>query len=380
MKVLVKARYKNEITPSVIGAILMRLGLSPDFTVEYSLGDGRNIIIEVGPQKRIYVIVSRENADARNAFLAQYIPTVLRAYIDDRTANKEIYAYLSDVSDRAKTAFIVDTYRVAKALGIGILNESDLGLGEIKPYDTFSEWKKAKTSRRNYNRANNSSYAIEDDDEIVVYGKLFGANGKEAVFLACQLAQIAKKTGKTVVFVQVKEQDTETVSENDKRVLQYYGVVIESGEIVVTDDRRRVSKSTCRSQYEFRYNLLEKYGGKKCYLCDCDIDRMIIASHIHRIVDIDRSPLPKAEKHRQAVDGDNGFWLCANHDKLFEYGIVTFDVDGDLLVTEDISKTQADYIKKITTTTKIQPCHLNPELAGYLTLHNRRVGLGKTSH
>ena len=33
-------------------------------------------------------------------------------------------------------------------------------------------------------------------------------------------------------------------------------------------------------------NLFEKFGDKKCYLCDCDIDHMIIASHIHRVTDI----------------------------------------------------------------------------------------------
>ena len=33
-------------------------------------------------------------------------------------------------------------------------------------------------------------------------------------------------------------------------------------------------------------NLFKKFGDKKCYLCDCDIDSLIIASHIHRVTDI----------------------------------------------------------------------------------------------
>lgn len=41
-----------------------------------------------------------------------------------------------------------------------------------------------------------------------------------------------------------------------------------------------------RDTPKFHYNLFKKYGDKKCLLCDCDIDRMIIGAHIHRVTDI----------------------------------------------------------------------------------------------
>ena len=299
MKVYVKSRYKEEITENVINKILNVLNLKNDYDTEFVAGDGRNIVIETN-DKDIFVIVSRENADARNAFLAQYIPTVLKQYISYNSAKqKEIFIYLLDTTEKAKTPFILDTYRVSKTLGIDILNESELRISPILPYMTFKDWKYAKSDRQQYNSANQSSYAMEDGNEYTVFGKLYGANGKESALMACLLAQIAKRENKTLNFVQVKEHGTESVSQNDKLLLANYGVSISEGSIILKDKQTH-DKSTCRKQDEFKYNLLEKYGNKKCYLCGCDIESNIIASHIHRITDIDHSNLSEEEKRKQA--------------------------------------------------------------------------------
>lgn len=173
MKVIIKDRYRAEITKNVIDRVLSSLGLPAEYSTEYVKGDGRNIIIET-EDRSIFVIISRESADARNAFLAQYIPTVLRQYINYSTVKrKSIFIYLLDTSYGAKTEFIIDTYKVAKTLGINILNEAELKIGEILPYKTFDEWKNAKTERQQYNSSNQSSYAIEDENgEYTLFGKL----------------------------------------------------------------------------------------------------------------------------------------------------------------------------------------------------------------
>ncbi len=376
MKVIIKDRYRAEITKNVIDRVLSSLGLPAEYSTEYVKGDGRNIIIET-EDRSIFVIISRESADARNAFLAQYIPTVLRQYINYSTVKrKSIFIYLLDTSYGAKTEFIIDTYKVAKTLGINILNEAELKIGEILPYKTFDEWKNAKTERQQYNSSNQSSYAIEDENgEYTLFGKLYGANGKEAALTACLLSQIAKSEGKRLNFVQVTEHGTECLSAGDKLLLNYYGVSFADGSTIVRD-KKAPEKSTCRKQDEFKYNLLEKFGRKKCYLCRCDIESNIIASHVHRIADIDRSGLSDAEKRKQAVDGDNGFWLCANHDKLFENGQITFDRLGMLVINKNLSRSQIDFIKSITEVYKIKEEHLTEGLIHYLELHNKRVNLG----
>lgn len=374
MKIYVKNRYKEELTLMVVNNILNILHLPITKNIEYIKGNGRCVIVENGNEK-IYVIVSRETADARNAFLAQYIPTVLSEYIDDKWMKKRIYIYLLDTSEKAKTNFIIDTYRVAKTLGIDILNEKDLNIAPVMPYVTFKDWKYAKTDRQNYNPANNSSYAMEEENQYTIFGKLYGANGKDASFTACQLAKIAEKEHKRINFVQVKEHGTESVSNTDRKLLEYYNVDVAEGAIVLKD-RQVHDRSTCRKQDEFKFNLLEKYGTKKCYLCGCDIEQNIIASHIHRVTDIDHSNLSDIDKRMQAVDADNGFWLCANHDKMFEYGIITFDKNGSLVINPSMKENQINFINHITDVMKIKNEHLTKKLLSYLMIHNKRVNLG----
>ena len=374
MRVYVKNRYKDELNLTVVRNILNFLHLPLIQNVEYIDGNGRCVIIENNNEK-IYVIVSRKSADARNAFLAQYIPTVLSEFIDDNCTSKKIYIFLLDTSQKAKTNFIIDTYRVAKTLGIDIINEKDLKISPIMPYVTFKDWKYAKTDRQNYNPANNSSYAMEEETEYTIFGKLYGANGKESSFTACQLAKIAEKENKKINFVQVKEHGTESISNTDRKLLEYYNVNVSDGAIILKDKQIH-DKSTCRKQDEFKYNLLEKYGTKKCYLCGCDIEQNIIASHIHRITDIDHSTLSDADKRMQAVDADNGFWLCANHDKMFENGIITFNQNGNLVINPLMKENQINFIYHITDIIKIKEEHLTKNLLNYLLLHNKRVNLG----
>lgn len=376
MRVTVKDRYKDELTLDVANRILGCLGLpfvtSDDFFV--TKGNGRSLIFEDSDRK-LYVIVSRQQADARNAFLSQYIPTVLEEYVSDTAVNKEIKIFLLDTSNKATTPFIIDTYRSAKTLKIDIINEKDLGV-KIIPYLAFKDWKNAKNDRQEYNRANNSSYAMEDENGITVYGKLYGANGKESTFVACVLSEIAKSEEKSVKFVQVQDHGTEIISASDKNLLAQYNVDVAEGAIIL-ENKEVYDKSTCRKQDEFKYNLLEKYGAKKCYLCDCDIEQTIIASHIHRIADIDKMNISSDEKRRMAVDADNGLWLCANHDKMFENGILTFDKNGNLILNPYLKDNQKDFIDYITNVAKVKDGDMTEEFLKYLDFHNNRVNLGK---
>lgn len=376
MTVKIKKRYAHELADDVVCDILRLLGLPEYFQRQTVVGNGRDVIIETEGEV-VFVIVSRADAsDGRNAFLAQYIPTVLSECITYNTQKRKLlFIYLLDTSDAAKVPFIADTYRIAKTLGIEILNERQLNMPEIKPYSSFREWRRARVERQNYNPANNSSYAIEDEYGYTVFGKLYGANGKEAALMACLLSRIAKRENKQLFFVQVKEHGTESVSATDRRLLEYYGVGLDGGEIVL-DDRQHADRSTCRKQDEFKFNLLEKFGSKKCYLCGCAIESAIIASHIHRITDIDHSPLTEQEKRRRAVDADNGFWLCANHDKFFENGVITFGLSGGLLLDGSLTDVQREYVDSITQNRQILPHHLTEGVRFYLRLHNERVGFG----
>lgn len=373
MRVVVKERYKEELNFKICSNIVKKLNIQEDFEIQYVKGNGRYVLIEC-KNVRYYIIVSRQVADARDAFLNQYVATVLSEYVNDNFPNKEILIYLLDTSSKAKTKYIFDGYRMAKTLGINIINEDELNL-TIKPYVSFDDWKNNQEKMRHDKPANNSSYAIEDEDGYILYGKLYGANGKDSAFTACQLAQIAKMNNKKLHFIQVQEHETEEISSTDRKLVEHYGVSLSEGSIIL-ENRKNKNKSTCRKQDEFKYNLLEKFGNKKCYLCGCDIESNIIASHIHRVTDIDNSVLSEEDKRAQAVDAENGLWLCANHDKMFENGIITFDKKGKLVFNPSLKEHQKEFIKYITDNFQVRDDHLTDTFVKYLLIHNKRVKLG----
>ncbi len=80
------------------------------------------------------------------------------------------------------------------------------------------------------------------------------------------------------------------------------------------------------NQGEFRKRLLRRYSG--CILCGIKSQNILIASHI--------KPWSDCEPNEK-LDVDNGFLLCPNHDKLFDSGLITFDDDGHIIISDSIN-------------------------------------------
>lgn len=49
-----------------------------------------------------------------------------------------------------------------------------------------------------------------------------------------------------------------------------------------------------------------------------------------------------------ALDGENGLWLCENHHKMFDEGMLSFDNNGHLLLREGIDYRHMKFIDEIT--------------------------------
>lgn len=398
-------RYKDELKRDEILEILNYLNIDEDYKVELVSKNGRNIEI-ITSQKRYYIIFSaREAKDSRNAFLNQYISTVMYQFMFDETPiEKELCVYLLDTSKYASANYIVDTYRMLLSMGIRILNLEKTGLTNLKAYESIGEWKEQREERKNYNKGNKSTYVVANVDSYYIYGKTFGANQKETALICCFVAKIAKSENKEVRLYQVIDNNSKQLSKNDLSLIKKYGVVI-AEEIIETTEGDHVTvlppKKTSRDQGNFYYQLLQKYGSKKCYICGNEIEETIVASHIHRITDIDNSTtMTEEEKNIAAIDSDNGFWLCANHDKMFENGLFYF-LDDKLIISNDI-KGLVDRTEKYTEKSisnikdgilqnniralvyrvsdelvlknfKIEPIHYTPKMHHYLEIHRHRV-------
>lgn len=124
---------------------------------------------------------------------------------------------------------------------------------------------------------------------------------------------------------------------------------------------------------QFIYNLLSKFDGeKKCALCGCKIERIIQAAHIYPVADIrKRHDLDFSAKFKLAVDGDNGIWLCENHHKLFDSGLIWFE-EGKLCISKKLNSDDLLFVKQVTTIEKIEPRFINERM---LAFFDSRAGI-----
>lgn len=112
------------------------------------------------------------------------------------------------------------------------------------------------------------------------------------------------------------------------------------------------------TQNKFRKALLDSRG--KCQICGIDIPELLIASHIKpwAISDDD-----------EKVDVNNGLLLCANHDRLFDRNLISFDKEGKLIISNVIDKNAYEKLNlspKFTLT-------VSEESEKYLYYHRKRM-------
>lgn len=126
----------------------------------------------------------------------------------------------------------------------------------------------------------------------------------------------------SMVVYQVKEKNLDKLPEPDRNVMTKLGVHLEQIDEEIT---RTMGKGESLRSKIFTYNLLRVRGAKKCAWCDCDVPQIIEGAHIWPVYKIRKSPLDEENKRIAATDGNNGIWLCRNHHKLFDEGIVYID-------------------------------------------------------
>lgn len=128
----------------------------------------------------------------------------------------------------------------------------------------------------------------------------------------------------------------------------------ESGEII----RETLTRNSTVQQV-FRNNLIAKYGCQ-CAICKKDIEEVLVASHIK----------PSSESNvEEKIDDNNGLLLCANHDKLFDRCLISFNYKTGLLMhAVKLSGKLEQY--DLNEQYELESVYLSPERSPYLHLHN----------
>jgi len=384
--------------------------------------NGQFITIERSSQEKSeihYVFFSYEFPnETRNGYIVAKLPISYRIFYADAHENKSFNVFLlcvtpSDAIDKNDETVYADSvtsfagvvhavndyqtfaYKICRTLSINIINYGQLDwslnrANEVEAQTPFRSVKKMKDFRNKMVRANNkSSYIIENANDTILYGKTFGNNGFEIILMAAAAKAITR--GKVFLW-QIKDtnrldgedRNATPITADNLELLKSLGIECFDELRDYTPNEEALVDGDARNQAEFMKNLMRKYGSdeKKCFLCNCNIQRLIIASHIHRVCDINRENITFMEKRAKAVSGDNGLWLCANHDKLFEYGLIYFDENGAMKVSDsgDLTEEQKEFVEGITipndpanNSVVIAEELLTEEMKHFLSIHRQRT-------
>lgn len=123
--------------------------------------------------------------------------------------------------------------------------------------------------------------------------------------------------------------------ETNERVLNYiehYNNIINTNVATISDFKELDGKDkdaivkVRENQGYFRKRLLERYNG--CCLCHLSNKKLLIASHIKPWAQ--SNPSEKLNKY-------NGLLLCPNHDKVFDGGLISFEDNGTIIISERLT-------------------------------------------
>ncbi|MDR1542974.1 MAG: HNH endonuclease [Prevotellaceae bacterium] len=371
----------TDLTDEVLEEICVLIFRENRFTKKYQNRQGRYIEIrKISTDETHFVCISNPCNDARNAFLMQFIPPAFAAYYSCQSKKKKLDIYILKDKKNYKANYNKLFYRIFLTIGVNILNLNDLQIEGIAAFSTYEDIKRYRKVTSERNSHNNSTYFSDDENQISIFGKTFGANAMESFLFALTISKIVSKP---IVFYPVIDNESDNLSLEQQHILTENNVAYSEESIELADKKTGKAKATSRNQNIFKYNLLNKFGDKHCYLCGCDIENLIIASHIERVTDIDNnSAYTQEEKIKRSTDGDNGLWLCANHDKMFESGAIYFETDeistnyreqNKNFLDKSIYEFRSFFSLSIQQPLKIQSEHYNNQTKLYLQKHFQRV-------
>jgi len=397
IKVIFSSNNKSlvkDLSNEIISDVVFKIFGVNIFTIENDSKGGRNgrfIKLMNDDGEVHYICFSNPNNNSRNSHLMQFVAPAYVRFHKDTAINKKLHIYIIKPDLNDKTDYIKMFYRCFLTLDIDILNFKQINISNITSFVNYDDFKNYRNETSGRNAHNNQTYFTNDEEQISLYGKTFGANAMESFIFGLVLRKISEKN---VVFYEVVDNKSKNIPKEQKNILTNNGIVFgDKIKLLPNGYAKSVHKTGSRNTPNFHYNLLQKFGEKRCYLCGCSIEHLVIGSHIERITDIDNNKnYIDEEKARRATDGDNGFWLCANHDKMFEFGIIYFEenlLKINLSVTDKLEKifindsifnaninfnSNLSSVGMIDSNNfKIKTQHFNSNMKNYIYKHKNRV-------
>lgn len=368
----------NVFNESVLSSICTKLTGQSQFEVVWKneKNEGRLAILETN-KKNFYICISGADPQSGRNSYYQSVPTALRHFLFSvKTSNDEFIVCVQGKKDSHLTKYQMFFSRMILTAGFRII-EVTSGLytqWKIAPYTHVQDLILARNESKEKNSGNNSTFITDEGKYYHLYGKTFGANGKETTMLCYALLKLSIKP---IRLFQILDNGEKTISGEDEKALNCFSTLFACKGITILDDTYEIDeftsqvykpkdKNSLRSE-RFIYNLLQKTNGlKKCALCDCEVQPLIQAAHIYGVAEIKANEnLQDLEKRKMALDGNNGLWLCMHHHKLFDsYQIYISLRNIGILSTID-DKQNFNYIKSSITKNKLDAIYDCPDTENY---------------
>lgn len=350
--------FSDVVTPDILKNVCWLITGQTDFTYQYvdnnyhddflktSYNKGRIAIMQYKDVVS-YISFSELEIRGRNSSV-QSVSTAFNMYYNNTYSRKSLYYYFLNVEGNAETDYQILIYRLMNTIGFQFLNSSPRLMRRINAFNSVEDIIFNRRINAGRNRSNNSTFITKGDSgEIEIYGKTYGANKYETSLMCYALASLWQP-GQNIKLFEVLEGDLKELPASSLNVIHQMGVI----DVIPTDmtlEKKIYDKENSLRSPRYVLNLFNKLGNKHCALCDCEIPELIQGAHIWPVSAIKKAPALTLEQRLEyALDGDNGLWLCENHHKMFDEGMLTFDQHGQLLLKNGLENRHRKFIDEIT--------------------------------
>lgn len=369
-------RYSDILTDIILKDVCKKITGHTEYTCEFdNTGYNKGRLAVLKYKGVINFISFSENkasfsenkAFGRNSSF-QSFPTAMVRYYEEKSPKKRIFFYFLPTSGNYETPYFNFMYRLIKTAGAEFLNEKEFLKKPIYPFTTVEDIITNRDVNKGRNRSNNSTFLTRNSDNSVhLYGKTYGANKKETTILCIALSKI---TDATITLHQISEKNLSILPQPDLAVIKKLGN-IETLKTNMTMERREFEQDNSLRSITYTFNLFVKTGNKKCAFCRCDIPQLIQGAHIWTVAEIKKEHgMSIREKIEHAISGENGIWLCQNHHKMLDLNLLKISLDGKLNVISDLEEKSMQYIKNITSITKLPKEIITLTFVKYLKKRN----------
>lgn len=373
--------FSDVVTVDVLRDVCQRITGKTSFTYAYVDNDYQDEFLETGYNKgRLailqyldevsYITFSEKEVGGRNSSV-QSVPTAFNIYFMNPYPKKRLYYYFLNVVGNVGTDYQILMYRLMKTIGFNFINASLVigqNLAEFSSIEDIMYTRRANASK---NQSNNSTYITKSGiNQYDIYGKTYGANKYETSMMCYALSMLAQPHHNLTLY-EVLEGDLRELPESSLNVIK------KMNNITVVPTDMQLEKNIFNGNNSLRspryiFNLLDRLGHKHCAFCNCEIPELIQGAHIWPVADIKKVPtLTLEQKLSHAISGENGIWLCENHHKLFDEGLLRINLDGTLSYRSDIEHRHIAFMKEITTIDRLPDEYMTDGFLGYLDMRNR---------